>query len=67
MDLLIDFAAIGMGVACVVREFVTSYLDSGQVIELPMDFDIPKRMIGFVYAEHNLSTTSKKFLDYCIA
>ncbi|HCJ09443.1 MAG TPA: LysR family transcriptional regulator [Lachnospiraceae bacterium] len=67
MDLLIDFAAIGMGVACVVREFVTSYLDSGQVIELPMDFDIPKRMIGFVYAEHNLSTTAKKFLDYCIA
>lgn len=67
MDLLIDFAAIGMGVACVVREFVTSYLDSGQVIELPMDFDIPTRMIGFVYAEHNLSTTAKKFLDYCIA
>ena len=66
MDLLIDFAAIGMGVACVVREFVTSYLDSGQVIELPMDFDIPKRTIGFVYAEHNLSTTARKFLDYCI-
>lgn len=65
MDLLIDFAAIGMGVACVVREFVTSYLDSGQVIELPMDFDIPKRTVGFVYAEHNLSTTAKKFLDYC--
>lgn len=66
MDLLIDFAAIGMGIACVVREFVTSYLDSGQVIELPMDFDIPKRTIGFVYAEHNLSTTARKFLDYCI-
>lgn len=65
MDLLIDFAAIGMGVACVVREFVTSYIENGQVIELPMDFDIPKRTIGFVYAEHNLNSTSKKFLDYC--
>ena len=50
MDLLIDFAAIGMGVACVVREFITSYIENGQVIELPMDFDIPTRMIGFVYA-----------------
>ncbi len=65
MDLLIDFAAIGMGVACVVREFVTSYIENGQVIELPMDFDIPKRTVGFVYAEHNLNSTAKKFLDYC--
>ena len=65
MDLLIDFAAIGMGVACVVREFVTSYIENGQVIELPMDFDIPKRTIGFIYAEHNLNSTAKKFLDYC--
>ena len=65
MDLLIDFAAIGMGVACVVREFVMSYIENGQVIELPMDFDIPKRTIGFVYAEHNLNSTAKKFLDYC--
>ena len=65
MDLLIDFAAIGMGVACVVREFVTSYIENGQVIELPMDFDIPKRTIGFVYADHNLNSTAKKFLDYC--
>lgn len=65
MDLLIDFAAIGMGVACVVREFVTSYIENGQVIELPMDFDIPKRTIGFVYAEHNLNSTAKKFLNYC--
>ncbi len=62
MDLLIDFAAIGMGIACVVREFITSYLESGQVIEIPLDYDIPKRTVGFVYAEHNLSTTAKKFL-----
>lgn len=65
MDLLIDFAAIGMGVACVVREFVSSYLERGQVIELPLDFDIPQRTIGFVYSEHNLHATAKKFLEYC--
>ena len=65
MDLLIDFAAIGMGVACVVREFVTSYIESGKVIEIPLDYEIPQRTVGFVYPEHNLNTTAKNFLTFC--
>lgn len=65
MDLLIDFAAIGMGVACVVREFVASYIESGQVIEIPLDYDIPERTVGFIYNEHNLNTTTKKFIEFC--
>mgnify|MGYP001100967468 FL=1 len=65
MDLLIDFAAIGMGVACVVREFVSSYIESGQVIEIPLDHAIPERTVGFLYNERSLSTTSKKFLNFC--
>ncbi len=64
MDLLIDFATIGMGVACVVREFVSSHIASGQVIEIPLDCDIPKRIVGFVYDAHTISNTGKKFLDY---
>lgn len=66
MDLLIDFAAIGMGVACVVREFISTYIENGQVIEIPMDYTIPERTIGFLYAEQHLNTTAKKFLDSCI-
>lgn len=65
MDLLIDFAAIGMGVACVVREFVASYIESGQVIEIPMDYEIPERTVGFIYNEQTLNTTTKKFLEFC--
>lgn len=65
MDLLIDFATIGMGVACVVKEFVTSYIDSGQVIEIPLDSDIPNRTVGFIYDEHVLNHTAKKFIDFC--
>ena len=65
MDLLIDFAAIGMGVACVVREFVASYIESGKVIEIPMDQAIPKRSVGFIYDEKNLNNTAEKFLDFC--
>lgn len=66
MDLLIDFASIGMGVACVVREFVDTYLKEQQIIELPMEAAIPKRTIGFVHAEHSLTPTAKKFLDSCL-
>lgn len=65
MDLLIDFAAIGMGIACVVREFVVSYIESGQVIEIPMDYEIPKRTVGFIYNEQNLNATTKRFLEFC--
>lgn len=65
MDLLIDFATIGMGVACVVKEFVTSYIEMGQVIEIPLDCDIPKRTIGFIYDEYSLSKTAKKFIGFC--
>lgn len=65
MDLLIDFAAIGMGVACVVKEFVHSYIDSGQVIEIPLDIDISPRTIGFIYDKNNLSNTTKNFITSC--
>lgn len=65
MDLLIDFAAIGIGVACVVREFVSSYIENGQVIEIPLDNAIPERTVGFIYDEHSLNTTTKKFIEFC--
>lgn len=65
MDLLIDFASIGMGVACVVREFVTSYIENGQVVEIPLDHEIPKRSVGFVYNSRTMNTTTKRFLDFC--
>lgn len=65
MDLLIDFASIGMGVACVVREFVASYIENGQVVEIPLDHEIQKRSVGFVYSKHMLNTTTKRFLEFC--
>lgn len=66
MDLLIDFAAIGMGVASVVREFALDYLKSGQIIELPLSVPIEKRTVGFVYSQgKNKSTALNKFLEYC--
>lgn len=49
MDLLIDFAKIGMGIAGVVKEFVKKELESGELIELPIPFSIPKRTVVFTH------------------
>lgn len=66
MDLLIDFASIGMGVASVVREFATDYLESGKIIELPLERDIEKRTVGFIYSNtKNRTTVLNKFLEFC--
>ena len=66
MDLLIDFASIGMGVASVVREFALDYLEAGKIIELPLEKEIEKRTVGFIYSNNkNKSTVLNKFLDFC--
>lgn len=50
MDLLIDFAKIGLGIACVIREFVEEDLRAGKLLELPAPFPIASREIGFVFS-----------------
>ena len=65
MDLLIDFAAIGMGVASVVREFAHEQLSSGVITELPLDTPIPSRSVGFAYSGmKNQSTAMNKFMEW---
>ena len=49
MDLLIDFARIGVGVACVTKNFVREDLENGTLMEIPLGFPIHKREVGFAY------------------
>lgn len=49
MDLLIDFARISVGVACVIKNFVREDLESGALIEIPLGIPIHKREVGFAY------------------
>lgn len=49
MDLLIDFARIGVGVACVIKSFVSDDLTSGALVEIPLGIPIHKREVGFAY------------------
>ncbi|MGN0152357.1 MAG: LysR family transcriptional regulator [Wujia sp.] len=66
LDLLLDFASIGMGISSVVREFAMDYITSGQVVELKLDKEIPKRTVGFVYPDtKNKPTVLNKFLSFC--
>lgn len=50
MDLLIEFAKIDLGIACVIREFVKKELDSKELIEVSLGSEIPKREVGFIYS-----------------
>lgn len=62
MDLLIEFAKIGMGVACVIRNFVEKELFDGTLIPFPINDTIPKRKIGFAYRKQtNPTLAMKKF------
>ncbi|MBR3642705.1 MAG: LysR family transcriptional regulator substrate-binding protein, partial [Parasporobacterium sp.] len=65
LDLLIEFAKIGLGLGCVIKEFVLKELASKQLIQIPLKNPIPKRSIGFVYPNGTMpSTASAGFVDY---
>ena len=54
MDLLIEFAKIDLGIACVIREFVQTELNSGELVEISLETAIPKREVGFLYRHSSL-------------
>lgn len=65
MDLLIEFAKISVGVACVIREFVKQELADGSLIEIPLGFPIHKREVGFAYKKSMKPSKSLElFVDF---
>lgn len=65
MDLLIDFAKIGVGVACVIKSFVKQELSNGSLVEIPLGIPIHDREVGFAY-KSNLkpSKSLQTFIDF---
>ncbi len=65
MDLLIDFAKIGVGVACVIKSFVKKELEDGTLTEIPLGIPIHEREVGFAY-KSNLkpSKSLQTFIDF---
>lgn len=65
MDLLIEFAKTGLGVACVVKEFVCEELDSAHLMQIPLKTPVNKREIGFCYSKNAyLSDSMIKFIKF---
>ncbi|EFU76037.1 LysR family transcriptional regulator [Lachnoanaerobaculum saburreum] len=65
MELLIEFAKTGIGIACVIKEFIQKELEEGTLveIEMPPDLHIPKREIVFLYDEKNFNPSLIKFIS----
>jgi len=64
MEFLIEFAKIGMGIASVIKAFVSQELLEGTLIELSTLPIIPKRSIGIAYNKNmHLSMAASTFLE----
>ncbi|SHJ83137.1 DNA-binding transcriptional regulator, LysR family [Anaerocolumna jejuensis DSM 15929] len=65
MDLLIDFAKIGLGISCVIKEFIQEELKTGELLELPLDPPLEKRSVGFAHSkEAFLPQAVKHFINF---
>lgn len=65
MDLLIEFARVGLGVACVIGEFVRGDLEKGRLLKLPLSTQAEPREVGFSYLKDRpLSDSLQKFIDF---
>lgn len=65
MDLLIEFAKTGLGVACVIKEFVADELNNGQLVQIPLKKPVNKREIGFCYNKATyLSDSMTKLIEF---
>lgn len=63
-ELLLQFASIGLGVSCVIKEFSGKYLESGEVRELELTKPVPARAMGCCHSSATeLSPAAKKFLE----
>lgn len=66
MDLLIEFAKISLGIACVIRQFVQPELNSGILTEIPLSAPLHKREVGFACLNSGQhSHAMQAFLEFC--
>jgi DNA-binding transcriptional LysR family regulator len=63
-DLLLDFAKIGLGIACVIEEFSKDFLNDKKVFKIRLDKEVPSRGIGFCFLKDvSLSPASTKLVE----
>lgn len=63
IELLVQFARIGLGLACVIRNFVSDELLSGVLREVPLSPPIPPRRVGLItLRDVPLSAAARQFM-----
>ena len=63
-DLLDDYAGIGVGIACVIREFTPSIGTEEGLFEIKLDKPVPERGVGVCYLEDiSLSAAARRFVE----
>lgn len=68
MDLSIEFARAGLGIACVISDFVEKDIKNGTLRELKLGHKVPKRQIGLAYpAKASASGAMDTLIQYCRA
>lgn len=66
MDLSIEFAKAGLGIACVISDFVEKDIKNGTLREMKLGHRVPKRQIGFAYpGKAPISRTMDQLIQYC--
>lgn len=66
MDLSIEFARAGLGIACVISDFVQNDIKNGTLRELKLAHKVPKRQIGFAYPKKMpVSQAMYTLIQYC--
>lgn len=65
MDMLIEFALTGLGIACVIKSFVKDDINSGRLAEIHLQKTPNSREVGFaVPTKGELSRSAKCFMDF---
>lgn len=50
MELLVAFAKVNLGIACVIRDIARDEIENGTLIEIPLQSRIPERTVGFAFS-----------------
>lgn len=63
-SLLVEFAKIGLGIACVTYEFAADAIHSGELFEVELSVPMPARNIGLISLEGvPLSAAADRFIS----
>jgi len=65
IDLLLEFAKIGLGIAHVLKESAVPFIDKGELFEIKLKEKLPIRKLGIVTMKNMpLSRTSSEFITF---